>query len=875
MYRRKKTINTICIALSIILLLTLGTLLYFEQRKKQKDVAEQNEQYLLMEEEQKKNNADARVFECSADDTDVIYENEYIILETADLIDNVSYRDYKSNEISFDAYTKLDVNTCYILRLIVAAEIRCTKITTNINNGEIKASYPVYTAKTEMNIPVSGITSINSIKLTSDDDTQTIYLTDIKLVVDGSEDVDVNSLRAGVYLRNASETVIAATESVGTASKAMTVCGDYLYSVCEDVLTVYDISGDKITAAATLDGIGEAVDIASVNGGKGLAVSSRNNGMYLVDISNAAHPVTTAHYDTLEFATGISARENYVFVCSRYFGIELLDVSDLNNPKFITQIYSETKEYFDCTYSDGFLYVSAWGQQEVEVYDLTTYVKPRMIKTIKVDGNPGGIVAEGGHLFVATGYHSQDKSDEVISVGFGMGNGLEIYDISDPSSPKWLSSNKIDGRYKYSGNDFWKVKVSGDTAVLASTYNGAYIFDISNPSAPQRIDHVTIRIEQSSSHYKNYAGSNYVFSWDTGEYAQAPIVSLALADNAVFLGDPDTGIYRYELEGLSGESNNSGSEVRINVGDQESSVKVPGYSAETYSCSESVYAAESAGGKIFAATSNGIVILDENLKELSLKSTNEAVMDLIISDDGNWLFAAESEAGVAVYRINGSTLTEVGRCVLDNYTFTATSLTLSSDNTTLIVQAGFTRVVFVDVREKANPVLKSYSTGGTMYYRNFASNTLATGSIIGYDRSKYYIFSASNGDVDVTTLTNSFSGERDGIAVSGNEVIAIKGKGYVHFNPLTATSDELNSIKVHTVSDITLHGKVNCTDDGTLMVVSDCITATVTIVNVKDLDSPKLIYQFGVDGNPDVASFYDDCILIPLRHGGLLKLEAE
>lgn len=870
MRRRKRTVDIICIVLSVVLLLVLGTLLYLDNKQQQKESEELRIQSALDEEQRKQDAIDSRVFVCSDDDASASYDGESVLANASSIIETASYNDYNTTEVSFSCTVDLDSNSYYLLRLIAVSETDCAKVTVNINSGKVTATYPVYAQKAEINIPVTGITSLDSIKLTADDDSKKIYLTDIEVVDSGSE--DANSLRAGIYLCDASETVISEEESVGEASKAMVVCGNYLYSVCEGTLTVYDITDTEIVPIATLDGLGDVVDIMSVNNGAGLAISSRANGVYFIDISDPLNPIIASHYDTLELATGISSYGKYVFICSRYFGIEILYVSDLSNPVFVTQIYSELKEYYDCSFYDGYLYVSAWGQQEIEVYDLSNYSSPRLVKSFDVDGNPGGIVAQDGYLYIATGYHSQDDTSEVSSTGYGMGNGLEIYDLSDPSSPQWLSSNKIDGRYRYSGNDFWKVKVSGNIAVLASTYNGVYIFDISNPSAPQRLDHVTVRIDQDSANYKKYEGTNYVFSWDTEEYAQTAVVSLAIADNAIFLGDPDIGLFRYELDGISAEGNSSDSSVEINVSEEDTAIKVSGYSASIYSCDGAIYAATSSDGNIFVGTSTGIVVLDENLSELFFQSTTEAVKDLVVSEDGKWLYAAESENGVVVYSVNDAELTEVGRCSLDDYTFSTTSLVLSSDGSTLVVQAGFTRMALVDISDKYNPVIESYPTGGTMYYRNLAANTTTGGHIIGYDRSTYYVFSSLD---SVYTLTNSFSGERDGIAVVGDNVIAITSKGYVYFDPLTVTEDELNSLEVHTVYDVTLHGKVNVNDDGTVMVVSDCITGTVTLVNIEDLDNPKLIYQFTTDGNPDIASFYDDCILIPLRHGGLLKLEVQ
>lgn len=856
------------IAVCILLLLILvGLLLYM--RHKSHSMAEQLQEMIETREDNGQSQLDKSAFICTTESAgQITFEGETVIVDAEAFAQAAAYSNYHT--VSFSYGEGIEPDKTYLLRLVVRAESECAKMNIAINDGIISATYPVYTDMTEINVPISNIGRLNSVTLTLKTELQKLYVSSIELIDSGC--TDVRKLRAGVYLCGATETVFSEADCFGGESRASAVVGEYLYSVCRGQLSVYDISKDTPELISEITGIGEAVDLAAVNNGQGLAVSSRANGVYFVDISDPGKPEIASHYDTLELATGIDGCGAYVFVCSRYFGIEILDSSNLEEPKYILQIAGDGKEYFDCCYDNGLLFVSAWGQQQVDIYDLTDDSGPRKLSELTVDGNPGGIAAKDGLLFVSTGYHSQDNAEEQTSAGFGSGNGLEIYDVSNPSAPVWLSTSKIDGRYRYTGNDFWKVEAAGNYAVFASTYNGAYIYDISDPKSPKRVDQVKICIEKESASYQKYAGGNYCFSWDVEDHGQAAILSLALSKDRVFFGDPDTGLHAYSLEGMTPESQITNADLSIKPVKDDENYRVQGYEVSVFQNESSIYGAVASGDVIYVGTSEGILLLDDSMREISLYPTEGAVKDLEISKDGAYLYAAESEAGVAVYEVDGAQLKETGRHALNEvYNYAASSLHLSADESVLTVQTGFNRVEYLDVREKDNITSSSRTTEGSMYYRNIAANDLLEQYAVSYSGAEYSLALTENGEIDdVISLPNDYSGERDGIAVTEDTVIAITSRGYVYFSPLEIQEDELSSLTVQRIPDITLHGKANV--NGNLMVVSDGITGIITLVDVSALNEPKLICQFEAKGNPDIAYMTDHEVLIPLRHGGLIRL---
>lgn len=312
------------------------------------------------------------------------------------------------------------------------------------------------------------------------------------LAVYTTNETDGTVLPGGSYMLDQYEKV--SFDTSRDTLPAMTdsfILGDYLYGVGGGSLLIYDIkegsSNPKLTAA--LGGLGNTREVVSAADGTVVAVSARENGVWLIDVTEASNPEIISHYDSLEFATGICSYGNYLAVCSRYWGVELIDISDPANPKWCSTV-SGKSEYYDCYIYEGYLYVSVWAQKRVDVYELANVYEPKLISDIDLDGNGGGITASDGVLYVATGYNGAGSAENAFSASFGTGNGLELYDISDPFKIRWLSASKIDGRYYTAGYDHWDVTVSSGRAYFSSVANGLYVYDVTNPSAPIRLAHI-------------------------------------------------------------------------------------------------------------------------------------------------------------------------------------------------------------------------------------------------------------------------------------------------------------------------------------------------------------------------------------------------
>ena len=179
-----------------------------------------------------------------------------------------------------------------------------------------------------------------------------------------------------------------------------------------------------------------------------------------------------SHFYPSELATGLSIAGNVLAVTLRIYGVEFFDVS---NPLKVRPLgLLQTAEAQSAAFfGKGKIAVGDWGACRVVIGDVSNPFAPGTLSLAKLDGFGDGVLVVGKYLYVATGMHSPLKGPERL----GKGNGLEIFDISDPQKPRRT------GIVKFHVNpsafpDWWAVAVSGNTAFVANSGNGVYVVDV-------------------------------------------------------------------------------------------------------------------------------------------------------------------------------------------------------------------------------------------------------------------------------------------------------------------------------------------------------------------------------------------------------------
>ena len=429
----------------------------------------------------------------------------------------------------------------------------------------------------------------------------------------------------------------------GVSPRAMALCvdGKNLYIGASHYLYVADISEPmNPRILGKVGGLGNVRQIAVQDG---IAyVASRESGLWIVDARNPKSPKVLSRYDCIELATGIDVAGKVAFLGQRNNGVEFIDVSDPANPEHIRII--KTPESQSVKYRDGYLFSGEWHSGEVTVFDARDMADVKVVSRLKMDGYGDGIDLSGNLLFASTGHHSKD-SGKAKEERFGGGHGLEIFDISDISNPRKISSVKFP-KFYYIGNDFWTPRRSGNTVFAADTFNGLFAVDISDVKNPRIAGRITTPPKKEGA-------------------PSSPISSVAVADGAVYVSSLDYGVMAVECpnarasaEGKGVLPKNPSYRAQYPADSEKFFVWKPERSAQ-------VRAVAVSGDTAYAACgAEGIAVL--RLSGSGFEEIGRIKMPFAgdVKIRGGRLYAAEGQNGLAVYNIDPhspAALSEIGR----------------------------------------------------------------------------------------------------------------------------------------------------------------------------------------------------------------------
>lgn len=451
----------------------------------------------------------------------------------------------------------------------------------------------------------------------------------------GAEGARVENFGAPVFGR--------AVKIGGVSPRAMALCvdGKTLYIGASHYLYVADISEPmNPRILGKVGGLGNVRQIAVQDG---IAyVASRESGLWIVDVRNPKSPKVLSRYDCIELATGIDVAGRVAFLGQRNNGVEFIDVSDPANPEHIRII--KTPESQSVKYRDGYLFSGEWHSGEVTVFDARDMADVKVVSRLKMDGYGDGIDLGGNLLFASTGHHSKD-SGKAKEERFGGGHGLEIFDISDISNPRKISSVKFP-KFYYIGNDFWTPRRSGNTVFAADTFNGLFAVDISDVKNPRIAGRITTPPKKEGA-------------------PSSPISSVAVADGAVYVSSLDYGVMAVECpnarasaEGKGVLPKNPSYRAQYPADSEKFFVWKPERSAQ-------VRAVAVSGDTAYAACgAEGIAVL--RLSGSGFEEIGRIKMPFAgdVKIRGGRLYAAEGQNGLAVYNIDPhspAALSEIGR----------------------------------------------------------------------------------------------------------------------------------------------------------------------------------------------------------------------
>lgn len=808
-----------------------------------------------------------------------------------------------TNEVlNFGSESRWDEQKTLILTFDMKAKAVCTPVTITIN-GNATETYYVPVQWTRIEVPVK-VSQLSSVKLTTDGN---VLVGNAFYDYQGTNTLQSLQLRSGMHMledftdvtinHNTASTVVGPT-------KDLVKVGDLIYSIGDSKLTITDVSNPSAPVVlGTLGKMGSDIrQICMLSDGKHVFISSRQNGCYIVNVEDPAAPKLVSTYDSVEMATGVDVYGDYVFVCDRQYGVEIVDVSDLVDPKQCAIVRGGTAQ--SCKVVNGILYMGSWNERSVDMYDVTQPSKFKYLGSAKLKGKGDGMavltVGEKTYLYAATGQHEAGVSENASSatevetrlaqLKFGQGNGLDIFDVTDPANPVWLSTSRIDGRYYFPNNDYWEVEVAEvDGRIYAyylNTYNGVYILDVTDPAAPIRIGHISVT--SSKVGMQSFSGRASIFPYDQSIRRQSPIAAIACDDGVLYMASSLTDLHIYngaELGAALHEADEKAADVPMedDLGTfydlDPDALGLKGFAH--YQSVGQCYAVVAYDDRYYAACgAEGVVVLDKALNKLTTFDVEGVALDVQIQDGK--LYCAAQAGGLMRYSLSAD-----GLSVTEDWRYTSTrgvvrQVRLSPKGRWAIIMAGANRGEIIST--ETQQCVLNCAGNGQMYHHTIL-NTLAGGRYTGIwnENGKTYWYDfGENDDLSVPVLVSEWASNVSAIN-NGSMTAGVPGYpgcvlatrniadgaagGYSIYDP-TATNA---SILTGKDADTPFSGKPVIYEN--LLITGERINGRIVIVDISDLKKPNVVKTIPVNGNPDIPIVDEGAVLVPLGYQGLVKFE--
>ncbi len=656
--------------------------------------------------------------------------------------------------------------------------------------------------------------------------------------------------------------------------------GEYLYVLQQRNLAILSLKDPAHpTVIGKLEDVGNLRQIAIR--GDVAYITAREDGLFVVDISDRTAPKLLSHYDTIEFATGIAIDGHYAFIAQRWFGVEIVDISEPTNLRHVSVV--RVGESQSCVVSDGYLYVGAWDERRVAVCDVRNPAAPKQVAMIQLHGRGDGLCVADGVLYAAYGHHQPGAEKTLDDPRYGNGNGLDIFDVSDPASPKQLSRVHFAWRYYYGWPDTWRVKLAMPYAYLYHTHNGIVILDVADVKRPKELAQIRVARYPGQKGYRNLptvdkSGTRPVaLPFDPAKVCYSPICGLETVDGYMYFTGLFTDLHVYHNKKLvkaTGHDKATARELGAS-GDFHDFKPLESLglkNLKTYRPGGQVYTAVEQDGLVYTACgSAGIHVLDKDMALVKQYQTTGFAMDVQVH--GDKLYSAQGLDGLVCYGRGGVHLERIaaytpGRVVKQ--------VRVAPNGRFAVVHVGGGTYEVIDVSDpnkmKREQLIRGW--GGLVYYRQLCNGFVDGRYICGTWCGGRTFMMDLGGDAP-KDLPDPFGFlpdmESGGYCACGPYALLTRKGGYSFYKPLVE-GEYPDDLPIHRISGgPAFHGKPAVRDN--ILVACNRVEGDVTVVDVADLTAPKLVRAFKVSGNPDVPFVGNGFVLIPAGYQGLIRFE--
>lgn len=608
--------------------------------------------------------------------------------------------------------------------------------------------------------------------------------------------------------------------------------GKWLYYGSLNCLSIADLS-DTCNPEKIADFFirGECRQLAVKNG---IAfITAREQALYIIDVHDPYHPALICHYDTIELATGVCVVDNLLLVAQRQYGVEIIDISQIDQPKHLCRI--KTSEAQSVTAANGYMYVGDWGLRELTTIDIHEPARPFIIHQNKLGGYGDGVHVSGRYLYASTGHHAKTlpaparETDE----GYGMGHGMEIYDLTDPAVPVFVSRVQFQKLYRRVKYDMWNVSVSGNLAFCADTHNGVFVVDVTDKTQPVVLGH-----------YQTLTGGT------------------AIGDHCLYAACIDRGLLVFDWNSARFASQNDDAPLQVPVAHQASA----GNNWRTFKPGGQVWAVSMIGEyALIAAGSAGLIVarLWPEVQVIDTIKTNDFA--LFVDTYGDLAILSEGNGGATLWRHQGGgQLVQIGKINAENLQ-TIRQAKLYANGSKAILQSQYTYVL-VDLSDPSRPRQIAQDPMLIIYWDQMCTGDIKDRYTCVFDHPngiRWIDFARSGKDMVTGVHLNQQFHLSSGLVSVNDQILAVYPGGYRLAEPMCTDLESQPLIK-HGGSIV---GKPLVSESW--LCVSNRITAEVEIIDISDIHHPRLIDAFSTPGTPAEVFIHNQSLLIPDGYQGL------
>ncbi len=276
-------------------------------------------------------------------------------------------------------------------------------------------------------------------------------------------DTNVHDLAAYTYPN-------ASTPSSHYRPVQVVVSGSYVYTVATLAAFLEEPSQKLLVLSrypSSLTLVGETTSLygyscndVAVSGIKAYAATGK--GVQVYDFSTPAAPTIGDYWNTPGASEGVAVSGNFAYVASGALGFQVVDVVEPYTPTVVGNwAATPGQAYAGIAVRGNYAYVASSNPALMRILDVHIPATPSQTGSIS-QGSPVAVALSGNYAFVANGVQA---------------DGLSIVSVAVPASP--ISRGSVPLIYGSSA----AIAIKGDYAYVAAG-NGLQIFDISDPDAP-------------------------------------------------------------------------------------------------------------------------------------------------------------------------------------------------------------------------------------------------------------------------------------------------------------------------------------------------------------------------------------------------------